>query len=58
MASVSLDQPEAGPSSLKRPRLEERITTYEEDAISLGDDEPFAHEPSPLAVVSIGSHDL
>ena len=45
MASANLDQPEAGPSSLKRPRLEERITMYEEDAISLGDDEPFAHEP-------------
>jgi len=44
-ASVSLDQPEASPSSLKRPRLEERITMYEEDAISLGDDEPIAHEP-------------
>jgi len=44
-ASASLDQPEAGPSSLKRPRLEERITMYKEDAISLGDDEPFAHEP-------------
>jgi len=44
-ASVSLDQPEAGPSSLKHPRLEERITMYEEDAISLGDDEPFAHKP-------------
>jgi len=44
-ASASLDQPEAGLSSLKRPRLEERITMYEEDAISLGDDEPFAHEP-------------
>jgi len=43
-ASVSLDQPEAGPSSLKRPRLEERITMYEEDAISLVDDEPIAHE--------------
>jgi len=45
IASANLDQPEAGPSSLKRPRLEERITMYEEDAISLGDDEPFAHEP-------------
>jgi len=44
-ASASLDQPEAGPSSLKRPRLEERITMYEEDAISLGDDEPITHEP-------------
>jgi len=45
IASVNLDQPEAGPSSLKCPRLEERITMYEEDAISLGDDEPIAHEP-------------
>jgi len=45
MASVSLDQPEAGPSSLKRPCLEECIMMYEEDAISLGDDEPIAHEP-------------
>jgi len=45
MASASLDQPEAGPSLLKHPRLEEHITMYEEDAISLGDDEPFAHEP-------------
>jgi len=44
IASANLDQPEASPSSLKRPRLEERITMYEEDAISLGDDEPFAHE--------------
>jgi len=44
-ASASLDQPKAGPSSLKHPRLEERITMYEEDAISLGDDEPIAHEP-------------
>jgi len=45
MASVNLDQPEASPSSLKCPRLEERITMYEEDAISLGDEEPFAHKP-------------
>jgi len=45
MASANLDQPEAGPSLLKCPRLEEHITMYEEDAISLGDDEPFAHEP-------------
>jgi len=45
MASANLDQPEAGPSSLKRPCLEEHITMYEEDAISLGDDEPIAHEP-------------
>jgi len=44
-ASVSLDQPEASPSLLKRPCLEEHITMYEEDAISLGDDEPFAHKP-------------
>jgi len=43
-ASASLDQPEASPSSLKRPRLEEHITMYEEDAISLRDDEPIAHE--------------
>jgi len=45
MASASLDQPKAGPSSLKHPRLEEHITMYEEDAISLGDDEPITHEP-------------
>jgi len=44
LTSANLDQPKAGPSSLKRPRLKERITEYEEDAISLGDDEPFAHE--------------
>ena len=44
-ASANLDQPEASPSSLKCPRLEECITEYEEDAISLGDDEPFAHKP-------------
>ena len=46
-ASASLDQPEAGPSSLKRPHLEERITMdVEEDTISLGDDEerPFIYE--------------
>jgi len=43
-ASASLDQPEAGPSLLKRPRLEECITMYEEDAISLRDDEPIAHK--------------
>jgi len=43
-ASANLDQPEASPSSLKHPRLEEHITMYEEDAISLGDDEPIAHE--------------
>jgi len=44
-ASVSLDQPKASPSLLKRPHLKECITMYKEDAISLGDDEPFAHEP-------------
>jgi len=44
-ASASLDQPEAGPSLLKCPRLKERITMHEEDAISLWDDEPIAHEP-------------
>ena len=46
-ASTSLDQPEAGPSSLKRPRLEERIAMdVEEDTISLGDEEerPFVYE--------------
>ena len=46
-ASASLDQPEAGPSSLKRPHLEECITMdVEEDTISLGDDEerPFIYE--------------
>jgi len=43
-ASASLDQPEAGPSSLKHPHLEECITMYKEDAISLGDDEPITHE--------------
>ncbi|KIM50089.1 hypothetical protein SCLCIDRAFT_47455, partial [Scleroderma citrinum Foug A] len=45
--SASLDQPEAGPSSLKRPRLEERIAMdVEEDTISLGDEEeqPFVYE--------------
>jgi len=45
IASANLDQPEAGPSLLKHPRLKERITMYEEDAISLGDDEPITHEP-------------
>ena len=45
MTSANLDQPEAGPSLLKHPRLKERITEYEEDTISLGDDEPFTHEP-------------
>jgi len=44
MASANLDQPEAGPSSLKHPHLEERIMMYKEDVISLGDDEPIAHE--------------
>jgi len=44
MASVNLDQPEAGPSLLKCPCLEECVTMYEEDAISLGDDEPIAHK--------------
>ena len=38
-ASASLDQPEAGPSSLKRPRLEERIAMDVEDTVSLGDEE-------------------
>ena len=39
-ASASLDQPKAGPSSLKHPHLEERITMdVEEDTISLGDEE-------------------
>ena len=39
-ASASLDQPEAGPSSLKRPRLKECIAMdVEEDTISLGDEE-------------------
>ena len=44
-ASASHDQPEPGPSSLgKRPRLEERLTTVEEDTVSLGDDDddPFS----------------
>jgi len=44
-ASANLDQPEAGPSSLKCPHLEERTMMYKEDPISLGDDEPIAHEP-------------
>ena len=46
-ASANLDQPEAGPSSLKCPRLEEHITMdVEEDTISLGDEEerPFIYE--------------
>ena len=39
-ASTSLDQPKAGPSSLKHPCLEERITMdVEEDTVSLGDEE-------------------
>ena len=38
-ASTNLDQPEAGPSSLKCPRLEERISMdVKEDTVSLGDD--------------------
>ena len=38
--SVNLDQPKAGPSSLKHPSLEERIAMdVEEDTISLGDKE-------------------
>ncbi|KIM54657.1 hypothetical protein SCLCIDRAFT_30949 [Scleroderma citrinum Foug A] len=46
-ASASLDQPKAGPSSLKRPRLKERIAMdVEEDTVSLGDEEeqPFIYE--------------
>ena len=46
-ASASLDQPEAGSSSLKHPRLEEHIAMdVEEDTISLGDkeDRPFIYE--------------
>ena len=36
------EEPEPGPS-IKRPRLEERITSVcNEDAVSLGDDDPFA----------------
>ena len=45
--STSLDQPEAGPSSLKHPRLEEHIAMdVEEDTISLGDEEeqPFVYK--------------
>ena len=39
-ASTSLDQPEAGPSSLKCPCLEECIAMdVEEDTVSLGDEE-------------------
>ena len=38
-ASTNLDQPDAGPSSLKCPHLEERISMdVKEDTISLGDD--------------------
>ena len=45
-ASASLDQPKAGPSSLKRPRLEECIAMdVEEDTVSLGDEEePYIYE--------------
>ena len=46
-ASANLDQPKASPSSLKRPRLEERIAMdVEEDTVSLGDkdDHPFIYE--------------
>ena len=46
-ASTSQDQPDASPSSLKRPRLEERITMdVDEDTISLGDEEeqPFIYK--------------
>ena len=46
-ASANLDQPEAGPSSLKRPCLEERISMdVQEDTISLGDNKehPFIYE--------------
>ncbi|KIM59847.1 hypothetical protein SCLCIDRAFT_49633, partial [Scleroderma citrinum Foug A] len=44
--SAKLDQPEAGPSSLKCPHLEECISMdNEEDTISLGDKEqPFVYE--------------
>ena len=45
--SASLDQPKAGPSSLKHPCLKERIAMdVEEDTISLGDEEeqPFIYE--------------
>ena len=44
-ASANHDQPEPGPSSLgKRPHLEKRLTTVEEDTVSLGDDDddPFS----------------
>ena len=46
-ASASLDQPEAGPSSLKCPRLKEHIAMdVEEDTVSLGEEEdrPFIYE--------------
>ena len=46
-ASMNLDQPKAGPSSLKHPHLEEHITmNVKEDTISLGDEEdcPFVYE--------------
>ena len=45
--SVNLDQPEAGPSSLKCPHLEEHIAMdVEKDIISLGDEEecPFIYK--------------
>ena len=45
--SASLDQPEAGPSSLKCPHLEEHIAMdVEEDTISLSDEEeqPFIYK--------------
>ncbi|KIM62386.1 hypothetical protein SCLCIDRAFT_38235, partial [Scleroderma citrinum Foug A] len=45
--STSLDQPEAGRSSLKHPRLKECITMdVDEDTISLGDEkeQPFIYE--------------
>ena len=40
----TVEEPEPGPS-IKRPRLEERLTSvYDEDTVSLGDDNdnPFA----------------
>ena len=46
-ASANLDQPEASPSSLKRPHLKEHITMdVEEDTISLrdGEERPFIYE--------------
>ena len=43
-ASVTLDKPEAGPSSLKCPRLKEHISMDVEE-VSLGDDEePYVYE--------------